>query len=167
MLRLVFLLGCLSLSAAASADWAITGVRVQCFQALGQLRFSAETVSPDELAVGVPEKVQEAFLRKTLEEGLLIEGEHMFTCNLHGVALTARVVIYPPSERGECGANPGGYISIFAGKQSILSVPIGNACFRGSVKSVKGSGLELSVFCTFVKPWPVPFDLNIRALFTT
>jgi hypothetical protein len=122
----------LSLSATAYADWAITGVRVHCSKALGQLTFTAQTVSPEEYEVGVPEKVRKAFLQSALAEGLIIEGPHQLVCNLHGTTLTTRVTIYPPSERGECGANPGGHISIASGNQPILSVPIGNACFASA-----------------------------------
>jgi hypothetical protein len=130
--RLTIALICLFTPSLCWADWAITGIRLECFQALGQFRFNAETVSPAALEVTAPKEAASRFLAQARKEGLFVQGKHDYRCVINEVVLVGRIAIAPPSERGECGGNPGGTISVTANGKEVLNVPFGNHCFTSA-----------------------------------
>jgi hypothetical protein len=132
MCRLAIALICLSASSLCRADWAVTGIRLECLQSLGQFRFSAETVSPAELEATAPKEAASRFLAQARKEGLFVQGKHDYRCVINDVVFVGRVAIAPPSERGECGGNPGGTISVTANGKEVLNVPFGNHCFASA-----------------------------------
>jgi len=96
---------------------------------LGRFGFNAETVSPGEFEVGVPKEATSKFLNLAGKEGLFVQGKHSYRCVINGATLMARVAIAEPRERGECGGNPGGTISVTVNGREVLQVPFGNHCF--------------------------------------
>jgi hypothetical protein len=129
MCKVLLAIVCILATTNVWADWAITGIRLECSKALGAFRFTSEVVSPDEFNAGVPKEATGRFLSLARREGLFIEGQHDFECTINGVRLSTRVVIGAPSDRGECGGNPGGTINVSANGKIVLQVPFGNHCF--------------------------------------
>ena len=129
MRRPLIVLACLLSPTVCWADWAVTGIRLECLQSLGQFRFSAETVSPAEMEVTAPKEATSRFLAQARKEGLFVEGKHTYRCTINGVVVAARVAIDAPSESGECGANPGGRVNVTTNGKEVLNVQFGNYCF--------------------------------------
>ena len=141
----------------AMADYTNTGVQIECLTSKNEVRFSAQTLTSEPaLWAAAPEGERARFLRDARARNFYLEGAFDHSCKLRGAEVRVWGEIFEPSERGECGADPGGKIYMSINGISVLHfMNIGNGCFpslwRAALSIRHGSAGEPArlVLCGF------------------
>ena len=118
-------------SVSALADYTNTGIQIACLPNDNELRFNAEILA-DEPAMwaAAPKGARDQFLREARKRGLYLETEFRVLCTLGGNEFVVSGQMFEPRERGECGADPGGFVSVSMNGLPILNyVTIGTIAF--------------------------------------